>query len=410
MPKIRFTDRGIAQLMNDGKQVDYWDASNSSFGVRVSQKGRKTWVARYRAKGAYKRLKIGHYPNVSLADARNEARKVLAKVYEGEDPSMEKKVSQQESSIIVSELAEAYVEKYAKVHKKSWDQDQAILNLHILPHIGSLNPKNVERPHIQSILDTLVKEGKPYQANRVFQVMRKMFKWGLGTYVDISPCYGMTLPAKEKPRHRDLKPSEVRKIWDVLNNQQYNKYGKPLLFTPSVALALKILLHTGQRVSEVTQAHKSEFNREDGIWTLPAERTKNGRLHRLPLTRRVWSYVDEAFSLSGNSFWLFPSPVISRNGTPAGMKPIGSTSLNHSLSKISKSCGLQDLRPHDFRELMATQMASRGVSELHIDTILNHVRGSVIARHYNRYMYEKEKLMAFNKWEERLEEILSTNI
>lgn len=407
MPKIRFTDRGVAQLRNEGKQVDYWDTSNSSFGIRVSQRGRKTWVARYRTKGAYKRHKIGHYPNISLADARNEARKVLAKVYEGEDPSVEAKVRKQENSITVGDLAHAYIEKYAKVRKKSWKQDEAILKLHVLPQLGGLHPKSVERVHIQNILDLLLKDKKPYQANRVFQIIRKMFNWGLGTYVDISPCYGMSLPAQEKPRHRDLQPADVRKLWGVLDNQKYNKYGKPLLFTPSIALALKILLFTGQRVSEVTQAHKSEFNREDGIWTLPADRTKNGRLHRLPLTPCVWSYVDKAFSLSGDSFWLFPSPVIARDGTPAGMKPIGPTSLNHALSKISKSCDVQNLRPHDFRELMATQMASQGVSELHIDTILNHVRGTVIARHYNRYMYEKEKLEAFDIWEKRLNQIVA---
>jgi len=56
---------------------------------------------------------------------------------------------------------------------------------------------------------------------------------------------------------------------------------------------------------------------------------------------------------------------------------------------------------------MATQMASQGVSELHIDTILNHVRGTVIARHYNRYMYEKEKLEAFDVWEKRFDQIVS---
>ena len=149
-------------------------------------------------------------------------------------------------------MAHAYIEKYAKVRKKSWAQDEAILNLHILPHLGGLHPKSVERPHVQSIIDVLLKDKKPYQANRVFQVIRKMFNWGLGSYVDISPCYGMSLPAQEKPRHRDLQPGDVRKLWSVLDNQKYNKHGKPLLFTPSIALALKLLLFTGQRVSEVT--------------------------------------------------------------------------------------------------------------------------------------------------------------
>ena len=406
MPKLRFTDRGIAQLYNEGKQVDYWDASNSSFGVRVSQKGRKTWVVRYRNKRAYKRLKIGHYPNISLADARHEARKVLSKVYEGIDPSIQQKQANRDLSISVRDLADAYMEKHAKIKKRSWEKDKSMLERDVLPFIGELHPKAVERAHIQEIIDRILKRGAPIQANRVFQTTRKMFNWGLGTYVDISPCYGMTLPAKEQPRHRDIQPDEIRKIWVSLNSPRFGKYGKPLLFTPSVAIAMKILILTGQRVSEVTQAHKSEFNKESGIWTIPGERTKNGRLHRLPLTSEVWSLVDQALTLSGSSFWLFPSPVMSRNGMPAGMKPIGSTTLNHSLRKIIKSIDVVDVRPHDFRELVATQMASQGVSELHIDTILNHVRGTVISRHYNRYMYEKEKLEAFEIWEERLNKIL----
>ncbi len=88
------------------------------------------------------------------------------------------------------------------------------------------------------------------------------------------------------------------------------------------------------------------------------------------------------------------------------MQPIGPTSLNHALSKVLKTSGIDDIRPHDFREVVATSMAALGISDLHIDAAQNHVRGTVSEKHYIRYRYEKEKLAALEQWQVRLEEFI----
>ncbi len=98
---------------------------------------------------------------------------------------------------------------------------------------------------------------------------------------------------------------------------------------------------------------------------------------RMPLPEACWALIGRAIALSGSSDWLFPSPIRSRSGLDAGTQPIGPTSLNHTLSKVLKASGIDNVRPHDFREVVTTSMAALGVSDLHIDAAQNHVRGTV---------------------------------
>jgi integrase len=177
-----------------------------------------------------------------------------------------------------------------------------------------------------------------------------MFNWGRGSYLTISPRYGMAKPVKERPRTRDLQPEEIRTIWQRIELGGTTINGRPVTMLESTRIALKLLLLTGQRVSEVTQPPKSEFNLDERIWTIPGERTKNQRLHRLPLPKACWALIERAIELSGSSDWLFPSPVRSRAGLPAGAKPIGATAMNHALSKVLRTSDVDNVRPHDFRE------------------------------------------------------------
>ena len=86
MPTRRLTDQAVRSLRPDNRQVDYWDVSPKNFGVRVSAAGRKTFIVRYRAAGRYRRMSLGVYPIVTLADARQHARRVLGEVASSEGP------------------------------------------------------------------------------------------------------------------------------------------------------------------------------------------------------------------------------------------------------------------------------------------------------------------------------------
>ena len=406
MPSLRFTDRAVRGFDASRGRADYWDLQLPGFGVRVNESGRKTWFVRYRIGGKQRRFKIGSFPDMSLSEARQDAREKLNQAVRGDDPKVTRQVREKKQIITVRMMADAYIEKHAKRKKRSWQKDVSILGQDVLPYVGDLHPENVEQAHIVDICDRIIDRGCSTQANRVFEVIRKMFNWGRGTYLTISPCYGMAKPAKERPRARDLQPEEMRIIWDRIKQGGETPDGRLATMREGTRIALKLLILTGQRVSEVSQAPKSEFNPAERIWTIPGGRTKNQRLHRLPLPGACWTLIERANEISGSSDWLFPSPIRSRSGLEAGTKPIGPTSLNHALSKVLKTSGIDNVRPHDFREVVATSMATLGISDLHIDAVQNHVRGTVSEKHYIRYRYEKEKLAALEQWQGRLEEII----
>ena len=130
MPTRRLTDQAVRSLRPDTRQVDYWDVSPKNFGVRVSQAGRKTFIVRYRTAGRYRRMSLGVYPIVSLSDARGHAKQVLGEVASNDDPAQVRQDARRAPSF--EALAALYLEKHARVKKKSWRQDRRVIENELL--------------------------------------------------------------------------------------------------------------------------------------------------------------------------------------------------------------------------------------------------------------------------------------
>lgn len=126
-----------------GDPVDYWDTVLRGFGVRVSAQGRKTWVLRYRVNGRQRRLTIGTFQSLGLAKAREAARSALGQVADGEDPATAKQAVYRVGTF--RELADLYLEKHAKKRKHSWHDDERLLNVELLPVLGTTRAKDVTR-------------------------------------------------------------------------------------------------------------------------------------------------------------------------------------------------------------------------------------------------------------------------
>jgi integrase len=142
----------------------------------------------------------------------------------------------------------------------------------------------------------------------------------------------------------------------------------------------------------------AEFDLEDSVWTIPAERSKNGQAHRVPLSPLALSLIAEAREHAGDSPWLFPSP--------RGEGPIAPPAVNRAVYKSLPSIDLADLTPHDLRRTAASFMTSLGIFRLVVSKILNHVEQGITAV-YDRYGYDAEKRHALEVWAAHLEEILS---
>ena len=147
-----------------------------------------------------------------------------------------------------------------------------------------------------------------------------------------------------------------------------------------------------------------EFDFEDNIWTIPAERSKNGQAHRVPLSPLALELIHQEKEQAGNSPSLFPSPWLFPSPTVDG--PVGPLSINHALHKSLPGMGLENLTPHDLRRTAATNITKMGVNRLTVSKILNHVETGVTAV-YDRHGYDAEKRHALEAWAAHLNEIIS---
>ena len=161
MPTIPFTVRKLESLKSPASgRVDYWDEDVPGFGLRISAAGKRTWVAMYRTKeGRQRRLKLGTFLPMTLADARDAAREVLRSAQKGKDPAELR--DKERSADTVEALGALYIEKHAKPNKKSWENDQQMLKRDVYPAWGSRKARSIRRRDIIDLLDKIFDRGAP---------------------------------------------------------------------------------------------------------------------------------------------------------------------------------------------------------------------------------------------------------
>jgi integrase len=390
----RFTDKSIAALRPKAERYEIWEGGG--FGVRVSPRGIKAWVWVYHFAGRPRRMTFGTYPAIGLADARiklADARKLLERGIDPGDREVQTRRAERAAETL-AELAEAYLDKWARPRKRSAAEDERILRKDVIPAWGRRKAKDIARREVIALLDGIVDRGSPVAANRTLAVIRRMFGWALSRdIIPANPCSAVKAPGKETRRDRVLSADEIAALWRSLDNPE-TPISKP------IRRALKLQLATAQRKGEVIDAEWSEFELDEGIWTIPGERAKNGLPHRVPLSPlsiAVLAEIRAAVPDGRQSKWLFRSPR--REG------PITGPAVDHAMRDNREVLGTGDATPHDLRRTAASHMTSIGISRLVVSKILNHAEPGITAV-YDRHSYDREKRTALNAWGERLEEII----
>ena len=358
--KTRFrTDRDVRLLKPRSERYEAWDTLTPGFGVRVSPAGRKSFFWLYRFEGLARRMTFGTYPRLSLTKARArqaEAAEILEVDEKDPGADLVKTKRANRDAPTVNDLAADYMEKHAKRKKRSWRQDEYYLDRDILPAIGRKKAVDVVRKDIISILDDIVQRGAPIAANRALSVIRKMFRFGVSQdIIPHNPCEAIEEPSKERKCDRVLDEHEIKTLWNKLESDD-------VAMTDRTRSAIKLLLVTAQRRVEVTSARWSDIDLSSGWWTIPAEITKNGLPHRVPLSPlaiRIFKSVG-----SGDSDFVFPYDD--------GKRPIRPDAVTKALRKNESVLKIDYFTPHDLRRTTASHMASSRVPRLTIGKILNH--------------------------------------
>ena len=413
---MKLTDRAIKALKPRPERYEVWEDGRTGLGLRVSPAGRKSWIYMYRFDGNPRRMTLGTYPALGLGSAHVKHAQAKETLEKGSDPGVlhVAKRRRDRNAETVQNLVDEYLEKWARPRKRSADEDERILNKDVVPVWGKRKAKSITRREVILLLDGIVERGSPIQANRTLAVVRKMFNFAISRdIIDATPVAMVRAPAKENQRDRILSAKEIRTFWKGLADAA---------MTPAVRLALKLELVTAQRKGELVGAALSEFDFDEAVWTIPAERVKNGVAHRVPLSPMTLELIEEARAIAlvverkraeklpgtepQKPEWLFPSP--------RGNGPIEPEAVNHALRKAIEptekgerpAISLKDVTPHDLRRTAASGMTALGVTRLVVSKVLNHVETGVTAV-YDRHSYDAEKRHALETWAAHLESILS---
>jgi integrase len=411
MPTASLTDRKIDSL-KPGKQLNQWfDKKVVGFGIRISQEGTKTWFVQYRFAGVRHRLKLGRYPDVHLAVARKRAQEALLLVSDGVDPAQKRKAEEESlkrerlATKTFAQLSRQFLDEYAKLNKRSWDEDERIIDKVLIPEFGTLNAKEIVRGHIRDFLRAYGLKA-PVQANRIHACIRKIFNWAIKEEIadlESNPAANITRPGgKEQPKDRALSDAELKAVWNELENQ-----------TTHVREVLRLVLLTGQRPGEVMAMEWSELDLPKSLWTIPGTKTKNRLSNVVPLSPQALRVLErhrknyenrlekrrKRGDQSKASRFVFPNKRLIKEGE----EPI--THVRKATNRIWRTLQIKPFSAHDLRRTCATKLGQMEVPGHVIARILNHKQTDVTSSVYNQYQYLKEKreaLDGFGAWIARL--------
>lgn len=396
MPKVDLNAKFVQSVKPQKKREEYFDSAIPGFCLRVSERGHKTWGVYYRTHDKLHRMALGSVDERSLKEARNAAREVLRSAFDDIDPLEHKK--QERSADTFDYLANEYLERHAKPKKRSWQEDERIINTDLLPAFGGMKAKDVTRRDIRALLERKAKTA-PIMAIRIRATLRKMYNWGVqNDIVEQNPVHLVPLPAKNRQRDRVLTEEEIKSIWKALDAEGTTSkaHRKRQRIT---AASLKLRLLTAQRGGEVMNMEWSEIDGD--WWTIPKEKTKNGLSHRVPLSPFAKRIIDEVKAICEGPEkkplpqYLFPSP--------SGDAPM--TSPGKAIQRIQVATGIE-FRGHDLRRTAASMMTGMGIPRLTVSKILNHVESGVTSV-YDRHSYDIEKRKALEDWARKLIMIVS---
>jgi integrase len=388
-------------------RVELSDMRCPGLEFRVTPAGSRSFSFRFRDpnSGSVTRSTIGPYPEIGLSDARTEADTLRGKVAKGINPVTEKRRDREDAgSKTFCALSDRYIEEHAKRFKRSAGADERNLRRHILPKWGKRRYDQLERSDVIELVEGIIKDGSPVQANRVHALISTMFSFAVDAdLVPANPCSRLRKRGVENRETRVLSDAEIMQFW---------RRAVVAPVSRRVGLALRLVLLTGCRAGEVAGISRAELHDiqtpAKAAWLVPADRCKNGRAHFVPLSELAVQTINSALELiSDEDEFVFPSPVerggpITGHALTVAMRRLGDK-IEGSAAKTWKA---DPPSPHDLRRTVATRLSKSGVAAEDVSAVLNHVRSDVTGKHYDHYQRAVEKRRALCTWATELSAIV----
>jgi integrase len=374
VPKTALTDAGLRSLpLPQSGQVDFWDTSfkGGLFGCRASQGGTKTFQVKHRNR----RFTIGQYPTLKLAQARTEARKLLAEFTLGKTSP---------KAISYTKAVETFIENKRKNRRASTaDAYEGLLNrLPFSDAIADITHEEVGRK---------LKRIKTHGAyNHHLVALKVFFNWCIKRqYRTDNPTLGLSKYARPKKK-RILTDAELVIIWNATFEIETD-FGE----------IVRLLILLGQRRNETASLRDTYYSDNSQILVLPAGVTKNGHAHALPVGPMA------AEILSKRIRQKRPSDLLFQGGNSGN--PFSAWSKNK--RALDKLAPIAPWALHDLRRTLRTGIGRLGVRPDIAERVLNHVSARTeVEDIYDLNLYMPELTDAMERWQNHITSLLEAKL
>jgi len=362
--------------------------------LEVLPTGAKYWRMKYFFAGKEKRLALGVYPEISLADARerrSQARKVLAA---GQDPVQAKQEAKRLATLKHANTFEAIAREWFENRKHEWAPSFADMVLdrlerHILPNLGHRPIADVQAPEVLAILRVVEGKGALEMARRVMQMCGQIFMYAIATArAQRNPVADLRGALKTPVvKHRAyLKESELPDYLRKLDAYDGHAQTK---------LALRLLLLTFVRTTELRAAQWQEIDWDKAEWRIPPERMKMKETHLVPLSRQALAVLRDLQNRSGDRPYIFtnqhnPHTFMSENTMLYALYRMG---------YHSRTTG------HGFRSTASTILNEHGFRADVIERQLAHSERNSVRAAYNHAQYLPERREMMQWWADYLDKV-----
>jgi integrase len=401
------TDIAIRKLIASPppKRVETPDGKVSGLYFVQQPSGATSWALRYRVASTSRKLTVGPYPALGLAQARRKAEEARGAIAKGEDPAAAKtaaraaaKAKKQAGEDLIENVVEKFIARHAEPKTRDWKETRRLLEKNAVERWKGRRLSTITLSQTHDLLDEIIDRGSPFAANRVLSQLKVMGEFAVQRgIIAVNPFAGIKAPSSEKGRARArvLDDDELRLVWRAAE-----ALGWP--FGPIVQL----LLLTGARRDEVADLEWREVDLDRAVWTLPAERAKNGREHSIPLSDKAIEVLRSLPRIERSKFVF----------TTSGQNPVSGfdywkKALDRTMAKLAeeRASPIPGWVIHDLRRSVATGLQKLGVRLEVTEAVLNHVGGSRggIVGLYQKHDYATEKRQALDAWARRLDAIVS---
>lgn len=370
--------------------------------LEVMPSGKKYWRWQYRFGGKRPRISFGVYPEVALAEAREQRDANRKLLRDGIDPARKRRQEKLRQTANAANTFRALGDEWYDLNKDGWATRtaadiRACLDKNIYPALGNIPVTELEAPDVLATIRRIEARGATFLSRRAMQYIGRICRYAIATgRAARDPTYKLSEALKpHKSTH--FASIEVHEIPEFVQALRSNK---ARLFRSTV-LAVELIMLTFVRTSELVQAKWSEIDLDEGRWLIPAKRMKMGKDHIVPLSRQAQQYFRELRQIS-----IYPEYVFPHFSDPR--KHMSDNTILRALERLGYRGRMTG---HGFRSLAMSAIKEKlGYRHEVIDRQLAHQPRSSIDKAYDRAQFIDERKVMMQEWADYIDEVVRKHL